>query len=407
MTIVAPAPMWTKEGRQDSSAWYRHMLEHEPVTYHSEIKAYGVFDYELIRKIFLDPATWSSARRFDSTPPGQKKLHILADTVAATDPPEHSRLRMLAMPSVAPKQMGAIEPHLREVIDTLLSDAIDRGTFDLVAEFAHKLPQMIINNILGIPPEDYEMAKGLSDRMEAATGRYTGAPMTDVAELRQVNDEYRQYFEPLIAARRKVDTGDVLSKLVQAEQDGDRLSTEELFKMAMIFNRAGAETTMTGIVNMIRGFMEYPGQYKKLTESPNLVASAVDEVLRFYPPTQSMSRVATRDVEIGNVMVPEGATMLLWLPAANRDPKVFDDPEVFDIERSPNRHVSFGYGIHVCIGLHLARLEMEGVLKQWLKRVATFERAETGPIDWNEISLVTMFPRSFPISITAKPGSPG
>jgi cytochrome P450 len=377
------------------------MRENHPVVFHEELNAWGVFTFEYVRAIFRDDVNWSSAKRFEKLPDDQKNLHILANTVAGIDPPEHRRVRNLAQPSLGPKAARELRPRIAEISAALLDKALPRGTFDLIAEYAHPLPQMVINEILGIPIEDFELSKQLSDRMEAATGRYTGAPFTDVTELRRVNDEYRAYFAPIFEARRHEDKGDVMSMLVRAEQEGDRLSNEELFKMAMIINRGGSETTMTGIAQMIRAMMEFPDQYERVKADPALIPSAVEEALRYYPPSHSMSRVAVRDVEIGGQIIPQGATVLMWLPAANRDPAEFPDPDRFDVGRAPNPHLSLGFGIHKCIGLHLARMEMQVVLEQWIERVRSWHRAEDGPIDWSEVSLVAVFPRSYPVTVEA------
>jgi cytochrome P450 len=378
------------------------MREHHPVVYHEAVNAFGVFSYEDVQRIFLDNENWSVKRRFDKLPEDQRNLHILANTVNGIDPPDHARLRMLAQPALSPRQVRELEPMVRRITAELLDEALPKGRFDLIQDLAHRLPQMVINAILGVPPEDYRLAKDLSDRMEAATGRYTGAPFTDPDALRQINREYREYFAPNIAERRGRDFGDVMSKLVRAEEAGDRLSNEELFKMAMIINRGGSETTMTGIAHMIRVMIEDPEQYRRVQEDRSLIPTAVEEVLRYYPPSHSMSRVAVRDLEFGGLRIPAGATVLLWLPAANRDPESFPDPDRFDVGRTPNRHLSFGYGIHMCIGMHLARLEMQTVLEQWLDRVEAFGRAEEGPIEWSETSLVAVFPRRFPVVVKSR-----
>lgn len=397
-----PAPMWTREGRQDPVSWYRHMREHHPVAYHREVDAYGVFRHADVQSIFLDSENWSVKRRFDRLPEDQRDLHILANTVNGLDPPEHARLRALAQPAFTPRQIRNLGPMIQRITSELLDSALPKGRFDLISEVAHPLPQRVINEVLGVPPEDHKLAKALSDRMEAATGRYTGAPFTSPQDLRQVNQEYREYFAPIIARRRTRDFGDIMSKLVQAEEAGDKLSNEELYKMAMIVNRGGSETTMTGIAHMIRVMMEWPEEYERVRRDPDLISGAVEETLRYYPPSHSMSRVAVRDVEIGGVAIPKGATVLLWLPAANRDPEAFADPDRFDVSRTPNRHLSFGYGIHMCIGMHLARLEMQTLLAQWLERVNAFHRGEEGPIEWSETSLVAVFPRRLLIDVTER-----
>jgi cytochrome P450 len=262
---------------------------------------------------------------------------------------------------------------------------------------------MVINSVVGIPREDYQLSKSISDRMEKCSARFVGGPFSNPEELRRINQEYRDYFAPIIEARRCRDLNDVMSKLVQAEQEGDRLSTDELFKMAMIFNRGGADTTMTGITHMLRLMIEYPDQYRRVQEDRSLLASAVDECLRFYPPSHSMSRVAVRDMTVDGLVIPAGKTVLLWLPSANRDPEAFPDPDRFDVARKPNRHLSLGLGIHVCIGMHLARLEMRVALEQWMEKVGAFERTESGPIQWNQNTLIAVVPLSFPVRVTPQP----
>lgn len=392
-------PPWTRKGRENPVPWYNHMREHHPVVYHDEITAYGVFRYSDAKAVFADNENWSVQRRFDALPEDQRGLHILANTLNGVDPPDHARLRNLAMPAVAPAQIDKHANMVRDTAARLFDQLLPKGQFDFANEFAHPMVQMVINTVMGIPPEDYHLSKDLSDRQEACGGRYTGGTFSDPEGLRKVNQEYRDYFQPIIEARRHHDHGDVMSKLVQAEIQGDRLSSEELFKMAMIFNRGGADTTMTGLTHMIRALMEFPEQCQRIRADPGLIPTAVEETLRFYPPSHSMSRVAVNDVEIDGVLIPKGATVLLWLPAANRDPAVFNNPDSFDVARKPNGHLSLGHGIHMCIGMHLARLEMRVVLEQWLERVADFQRTEQGPIEFSQNSLVTIVPQSFPVRV--------
>lgn len=400
LTGEMPPPMWTKEGRNNPLAWYNHMRENEPVAWHSDVNAFGFFRYDDVRDAFLDHECWSNQRRFDGLPESQRALHINANTMNGLDPPEQSRIRLLAMPALSPKEIGKLRGRIAEISGQLLDAALSKGTFDVVADYAHKLPQIVINEILGVPPEDFAVAKGFSNRMEAATGRYTGAPFTDVEELRAVNREYREYFAPIIEARRARDFGDVMSMLVRAEEAGGRLNNEELVKLAMLINRGGAETTMTLITHMIRSMLLFPDQFDRVRADRSLIPSAVEETLRYFPPSHSMARVATRDVSVRDRHIKKGSMALLWMPAANHDPEVFPDPDVFDVGRTPNRHLSLGYGVHLCIGMHLARLEAQIALEHWLDRVRDFRRISDTPVEWSQVSLVAVYPRSFPVAIT-------
>jgi cytochrome P450 len=391
--------MWTREGRNDPLTWYNYMRENEPVAWHGDVNAYGVFRYDDVRDAFLNHELWSNQRRFDRLPESQRALHINANTMNGLDPPEQSRMRLLAMPAFAPREIGKLRQRIADISAQLLDAALAKGTFDVVADYAHKLPQVVINEILGVPREDFGLAKGFADRMEAATGRYTGAAFTDPEELRAINREYREYFAPIIEARRARDHGDVMSVLVRAEEEGGRLNNEELVKLAMLINRGGAETTMTLITHMIRSMLLFPDQFDRVRADRSLIPSAVEETLRYFPPSHSMARVATRDVTVRGVSIPGGSMALLWMPSANHDSDAFPNPDVFDVGRTPNRHLSLGFGVHLCIGMHLARLEAQIALEHWLDRIKDFRRSDDTPVEWSQVSLVAVYPRSFPVTI--------
>ncbi|MCK9519214.1 MAG: cytochrome P450, partial [Dehalococcoidia bacterium] len=193
-------------------------------------------------------------------------------------------------------------------------------------------------------------------------------------------EEMREYFERLAAERRREPRTDLLTGLVQAEVEGSRLNAEELLQMLILLLVAGNETTTNLIGNAIIEFMNHPGQLQRVLDDPALLPGAIEEVLRYSSPVQATARRATREVEMGGKTIGPDQVSLVWIASANRDPAVFPDPDTFDVTRTPNRHLSFGMGIHFCLGAPLARLEARVALEVFLRRIREFRRTDDRPL---------------------------
>lgn len=332
-----------------------------------------VFGYEDCAAILKDWETWSS--RFPPPPGVENPPEPL---MLNSDPPRHTRLRSLVSQAFTPRMVEQLEPRIREVARELLAPALEAGECDLVAALAYPLPVIVIAEILGIPPGDRAKFKEWSDEAVASLG--TGLQGSGRQLRAEVFEEMRDYFTRMTEERRQRPRNDLISGLVQAEQDGERLTFTDLLQMLILLLVAGNETTTNLISNAMLSFLEHPGELAKVEAEPGLIPSALEEVLRFNSPVQATARRPTREVELRGKTIPANMPTLVWLAAANRDPGQFPEPLRFDVTRSPNRHLAFGLGIHFCLGAPLARLEARVAYEELLARATGFERTTTGPL---------------------------
>jgi cytochrome P450 len=292
------------------------------------------------------------------------------------DPPDHSRLRRLVAIPFTPRYIEGLRSRVREIAVSLLDD-IDANVrpaqrqFDLIDDFSYPLPLTVIAEMLGIPEEDYDRFRTWS---QASVAFVPGQPQSqEQADLLQ---EFASYLRRLAEAKRNSPGNDLLSGLVQAEADGDKLSEEELISMMFLLIVAGHETTVNLIANGTLLLFEHPDQRQRLQDDPALLKSAIEEMLRFYGPVEvGLTRWVRQDTEFGGAQLKRGQQVMAVLASANHDPERFPNPEVFDIARDPNRHLAFGTGIHACLGATLARLEAEVAFTELLNRFPDLELA--------------------------------
>jgi cytochrome P450 len=251
---------------------------------------------------------------------------------------------------------------------------------ELVGEYATPLPTLVIAEMLGVPLEDRPRFMRWSDAIMGLSYSVTGgeAAQRMIAAHAAVKAEIDAYLVEQIEARRRAPREDLLTRLVGAEVDGERLSPEDIRGFFQLLLAAGTETTTNLITNAILAFLDFPGELARLRADPSLLPSAIEEVLRFRSPAQMMFRETRRDVELGGKTIPAGKLLLVMIGSANRDPAVFPEPDRFDIARHPNPHIAFGHGIHFCIGAPLARLEARVALGHLLERLDGIELADEG-----------------------------
>lgn len=326
------------------------------------------FTYEECVSMLRDHGTWSSFGQQDPNAPPPSML--------GSDPPRHTRLRGLVSQAFTPRMVEQLEPRIREIAAELLDPAIERGECDLVETLSYPLPVIVIAEILGVPPEDRDRFKEWSDEVVASLG--SGLNGGGRAVRQDIFEEMRDYLMAMAEERRKNPKSELISGLVQAEMDGEKLTFAELLQMLILLLVAGNETTTNLIGNTALEFMAHPDQFAKVRDNLELVPSALEEVLRFNSPVQATVRRPTADVELSGKPIAKGTPVLVWLAAANRDPEQFADPLRFDVTRTPNRHLAFGMGIHFCLGAPLARLEAKVAIEELLKRVDGFERTTDG-----------------------------
>lgn len=295
------------------------------------------------------------------------------------DPPDHTRLRGLVAKAFTPRRVQELRPRIEAIVDGLLAQMEEKGSVDLIHDFAVPLPVTVIAEMLGIPPEDRHRFRKWSDDL---AGSLDANRPEILIRARQSRHELRAYLEPIVEARRRTPRDDLISALVQAEEAGDRLTRDEVFSTIILLLVAGNETTTNLIGNGMLALLRNADQLERFRREPELTENAIEELLRYDSPVQATSRIAVRDFEYGGRHIRKGQLLVLLLGAANRDPEVFPEPDRLDIGRPDIRHFSFGQGIHYCLGSPLARLEGQVALR---KLVDTFDRLElAGEPDWGE-----------------------
>ena len=380
---------------QDPYPFYAALRERDPVHRSRLINAW-VFtrhaDVDVIlrdhRRFSNDPRKGTLSRRQRANLPSDDEL-----TMLLLDPPDHKRLRALVNKAFTPKAVNALEPHIRSLLGSLLDDIDDPAGFDLMEAVAQPLPVIVIAQMLGVRPEDRARFKVWSDQRARVLEPAIDPRERKVAET--ASKALDAYFRPIIKERRAAPEDDIVSALAQAEEEGDRLTERETLNMLRLLLIAGNETTTNLIGNGFLALLRHPDQLQRLREDPSLIPSAVDELLRFDSPVQTDFRRALTDCEVNGFAVRQRDNIVLLLGAANRDPDVFEDPDRLDIGRSEGSHLSFGRGIHHCIGAPLARLEGRIVLETLLERFSSMSLLSDRPQFRNSIVLRGL--RSLPI----------
>lgn len=281
------------------------------------------------------------------------------------DPPDHTRLRALVQKGFSSQIVDGLRPRIQAIIDDLIDGAVAAGGMDLIADFAVPLPVTVIAEMLGIPAED-------RSRFRAWSQLLVSTPNTpeNLARKHATLAEFAAYLHALVGSRRTEPQGDLVSALVAASEEDDRLESSELISTIFLLLIAGHETTVNLIGNGMLALLQHPEQRRRLVEEPALIGSAIEEMLRFDGPVENATvRWSAEEIEIRGTRIPAGEIVLPSLLAANRDPEQFPEPDTFDIARTPNRHIAFGFGIHYCLGAHLARVEGALAVRALLDRL--------------------------------------
>lgn len=361
---------------------YRALRDDCPVYWSPDIHSWVLSRHADVGAALDDPDTFSSARGIYPTPRGVDMTQLFLPMMIMTDPPRHSQLRALVSRVFTPRRIARLE----EGVDTLAGQLLDEATAgsgcDLVAAVAGPLPAMVIADLLGVPVEDRHQFREWSTALvQARPDEGLGGPgMTAAAAL-------YGYFEAFLEQRRRDPRDDLLSDLVQAEADGQRLSKDELLGFCLLLLVAGHETTSNLIGNGAVVLAQHPAARQRLVADPTLIPQAVEELLRFDSPVQGLSRTLRQDVTLYDTILAEGDSVLLLYGSANRDERVFPDPDRFDLDRAAGKQLAFGHGIHFCLGAALARLEARIAFAGLLRRVPDWQvdpsrtaRLTSGPI---------------------------
>ena len=348
---------------------YRWLRENAPVYFDPNSGLWGIATFAGVLTAERDAQTFSSAA---GSRPDTGPLPWMIDM----DGRAHSKRRKLVSHGFTPGRVRAVEPHLHDICDDLIDRVCERGECDFVHDLAAPLPMIVIGDMLGVAPADRDDLLRWSHGMLASL---TGEPEA-VEVAAQAFGRYVEYAHTMIEDRRAKPREDLFSVLVHAEVDGDRLDDDEIVFESLLLLIGGDETTRQVTAGGMEQLLKHPDQKQKLLAEPELVPSAVEEMLRWVSPIKNMARMTTVDVELAGVTLEAGSKVIVLYESANFDDRHFNAPERFDIERAPNDHLAFGFGPHFCLGASLARVELRAMFERLLHRMPDLAPATTEPL---------------------------
>jgi cytochrome P450 len=345
--------------------FYKMMRETDPIHSIVEYGAWQVFRYDDVQRVLSDYAAFSS-----NFTQGQAQ-DPLSTSLISLDPPRHRQLRNIVTQAFTPRSVARLSDRITAIVTDLLDPIVSKGQMDIIDDLSYPLPVIVIAEMLGIPQQDRESFKRWSDAIVGTSGAVQGDPQREMGA----------YFLDMIERRRREPQDDLISALLDAQIDGQRLNQRELLGFCILLLVAGNETTTNLIGNALLCFDEQPEVMEQLRADPELMPNAIEEVLRYRSPVQMMYRRAVSDVTLDGHQIRAGQMVLAQIGSANRDEAQFPNADTFDIRRTPNRHIAFGHGIHFCLGAPLARLEGRIVLNALLARVHDIRRVREQPLE--------------------------
>jgi cytochrome P450 len=383
MTTDAETPVafnpFDPEFRKNPYPTYHRLLIEDPVQ-QSPLGGLILSRYADCVSLLRDPRASSDFRKSDAFRDQVAAQGLDYDVLLAEnrpflflDPPDHTRLRSLVTKAFTPRVVEGLRPRIAQIVNDLLDTALERGQMDVMEDFAYPLPVTIICDMLGVPVEDNVRFREWTKEAARSLDPEELLPPDEAAARQRTFDAFQAYFEDLVAKRRAAPKEDLLSALIAAEDEGKKLTKEELISTCILLLIAGHETTVNLIGNGTLQLLRHPDQLRLLRDDPSLVRTAVEELLRFDPPVQLTARLALEDLEFGGKILKKGQQATMLIGAANRDPAQFADPQRLDITREDNRHLAFGMGIHFCMGAPLARVEGQIALSELTRRLKNIE----------------------------------
>jgi cytochrome P450 len=364
----------TPEFYVDPYPTYRALRENEPIK-RMPNGAYFLTRYDDLVSAYKNTKAFSSDKKREFAPKYGASLLYEHHTTSLVfnDPPVHTRVRRLIMGALSPRAIAEMEPYLIRLVDRLLDGLAAKGSFDLIGDFASAIPIEVIGNLLDVPRDEREPLRDWSLAILGAL-----EPVISAAAFARGNaavQDFLRYLETLVERRRAKPGNperDVLTRLIQGEADGERLTAKELLHNCIFLLNAGHETTTNLIGNGLVALSAYASEKARLIAHPEMIKTAVEEMLRYESSNQLGNRMAVEEVSLGGLTLPAGTPITLCIGAANRDPAQFPDPESFDIGRTPNRHLAFATGAHQCAGMALARLEGAIAISRFLARFPNY-----------------------------------
>ena len=368
---------------------YHQMRDKAPVYWSDAWGCWMLTRYQDITWTLQDYQTFTSLGRLtasmDLPEPLWEKVEPLvrhySQGLINVDPPDHTRMRKLVHMAFTPRTIRKMQSYIQDIVERLIDDQIERGEMDIIWDFSYPLPITVIAEMMGIPLEDHAKFKAWSGEIVG----FMATPKPTPQILLKSQDALlamQQYFRDIYAKRRQQPEDDLITALVRAELEGDKLTEEEMVSSCVTILIGGHETTTYLIANGLYALLQHPDQLRRLRDNPDLADSATEEFLRYDGPFQRNRRIATRDVQLGDVTIEKDQLIMQLLGAANRDPAHFPDPDALDITRSPNKHLAFGYGPHFCLGAPLARLEAPTAYRVLLQRLKNIRLAHDS-LEWN------------------------
>jgi cholest-4-en-3-one 26-monooxygenase len=351
----------------DPHAKYTWMRQNAPVYFDEQNGVWGLASYAAVLNASKDPTTFSNA---GGIRPDNGPIPMMIDM----DDPAHLKRRKLVNRGFTPRRVRDMEPHIRQVCDEIIDAVCERGECDFVRDIAAPLPMIVIGDMLGVEPEDRgDLLRWSDDMVSSQSGSATEESLMGAMNA---FTEYTDYQNRVIADRRETPTDDLVSVLVHAEVDGDRLEHDEVIHESLLILIGGDETTRHVVSGGMEQLLLHPDQFKLLASDPSKLTVAIEEMLRWVTPIKNMCRTPTRDVEFMGQDIGAGQKCMLLYESANRDETKFDDPFRFDVERQPNEHLAFGFGAHFCLGNSLARLELQVMFERLLARLPDLALAD-------------------------------